>query len=88
MWGFRYSATVIARIMHELGLRMCQIALAEFVAWAGACVTGDEKGQAHTFLDRLFRAMNTDPPETGCRCWTCPAPTPSGTPARRLTERR
>jgi hypothetical protein len=27
--------------------------LAEFVAWAGKNVTGDEKGQAQIFLDRL-----------------------------------
>jgi type II restriction/modification system DNA methylase subunit YeeA len=31
--------------------------LAEFVAWAHAHVTGDEKGQAQIFLDRLFQAF-------------------------------
>jgi len=31
--------------------------LAEFVAWCGKNVTGDEKGQAQIFLDRLFQAF-------------------------------
>ncbi len=31
--------------------------LADFVAWAAAHVTGDEKGQAQIFLDRLFQAF-------------------------------
>ena len=31
--------------------------LAEFVAWAGRHITGDEKGQAQFFLDRLFQAF-------------------------------
>ena len=31
--------------------------LAEFVAWAGRHITGDEKGQAQVFLDRLFQAF-------------------------------
>ena len=31
--------------------------LQEFVAWSAAHVTGDEKGQAQIFLDRLFRAF-------------------------------
>lgn len=31
--------------------------LCEFVAWAKAHVTGDEKGQAQIFLDRLFQAF-------------------------------
>jgi len=30
--------------------------LAEFVAWAQQHITGDEKGQAQIFLDRLFHA--------------------------------
>ena len=30
--------------------------LAEFVAWADKNITGDEKGQAQIFLDRLFQA--------------------------------
>ena len=28
--------------------------LAEFVAWVGANIKGDEKGEAQVFLDRLF----------------------------------
>jgi SAM-dependent methyltransferase len=31
--------------------------LAEFVAWAQQHITGDEKGQAQIFLDRLFQAF-------------------------------
>ncbi len=31
--------------------------LAAFVAWAAAHITGDEKGQAQIFLDRLFQAF-------------------------------
>ena len=31
--------------------------LQEFVAWSGQHITGDEKGQAQIFLDRLFRAF-------------------------------
>jgi hypothetical protein len=31
--------------------------LTEFVAWATANITGDEKGQAQVFLDRLFQAF-------------------------------
>jgi len=32
-------------------------ALSEFVAWTKAHITGDEKGEAQLFLDRLFRAF-------------------------------
>ena len=28
--------------------------LAEFVAWVGANIKGDEKGEAQLFLDRLY----------------------------------
>ena len=31
--------------------------LQEFVAWSAAHITGDEKGQAQIFLDRLFQAF-------------------------------
>ncbi len=31
--------------------------LQEFVDWAAAHVTGDEKGEAQIFLDRLFQAF-------------------------------
>ena len=31
--------------------------LAEFVGWAQHHITGDEKGQAQIFLDRLFQAF-------------------------------
>src|ERR1700676_305396 len=31
--------------------------LAEFTAWAVAHITGDEKGEAQLFLDRLFQAF-------------------------------
>ncbi len=31
--------------------------LAEFVAWCAKHITGDEKGQAQVFLDRLFQAF-------------------------------
>jgi hypothetical protein len=31
--------------------------LAEFVGWAQQLITGDEKGQAQIFLDRLFQAF-------------------------------
>src|SRR4051812_44568363 len=31
--------------------------LADFVQWCAAHITGDEKGQAQIFLDRLFRAF-------------------------------
>ena len=31
--------------------------LADFVGWARKHITGDEKGQAQIFLDRLFQAF-------------------------------
>ncbi len=31
--------------------------LQDFVTWSAAHITGDEKGQAQIFLDRLFRAF-------------------------------
>ena len=31
--------------------------LAEFVAWCQKHITGDEKGEAQIFLDRLFQAF-------------------------------
>src|SRR3972149_5026542 len=31
--------------------------LQSFVDWVSECVTGDERGQAQIFLDRLFRAL-------------------------------
>lgn len=34
--------------------------LQEFVAWAAAHITGDEKGQAQIFLGRLFRAFSRE----------------------------
>ena len=36
--------------------------LAEFVAWCQKNVTGDEKGQAQIFLDRLFQSFG----QLGC----------------------
>ena len=36
--------------------------LAEFTAWCQKNITGDEKGQAQIFLDRLFRAFG----QSGC----------------------
>lgn len=36
--------------------------LSDFVAWTQAHITGDEKGQAHIFLDRLFQACG----QPGC----------------------
>lgn len=36
--------------------------LAEFVAWCTQHITGDEKGQAQIFLDRLFQAFS----QPGC----------------------
>lgn len=33
-------------------------ALSEFVAWTHAHITGDEKGEAQIFLDRLFLAFD------------------------------
>ena len=36
--------------------------LAEFVTWSEKHITGDEKGQAQIFLDRLFQAMG----QPGC----------------------
>ena len=33
--------------------------LAAFTAWAQAHITGDEKGQAQIFLDRLFDAVKS-----------------------------
>jgi hypothetical protein len=38
------------------------IKLAEFVAWCQKNITGDEKGQAQIFLDRLFQAFG----QSGC----------------------
>jgi hypothetical protein len=34
-----------------------QLALQTFVEWCGKHITGDEKGQAQIFLDRLFQAF-------------------------------
>lgn len=31
--------------------------LQEFITWHGKHITGDEKGQAHIYLDRLFQAF-------------------------------
>ena len=31
--------------------------LSDFITWANQHITGDEKGQAQIFLDRLFRAF-------------------------------
>ena len=31
--------------------------LAQFVEWSAKHITGDEKGQARIFLDRLFQAF-------------------------------
>ena len=31
--------------------------LADFVAWCGGHIRGDEKGEAQVFLDHLFRAF-------------------------------
>jgi hypothetical protein len=31
--------------------------LSQFAAWVGHNITGDEKGQAQIFLDRLFQAF-------------------------------
>ena len=36
--------------------------LAEFTAWCEKHITGDEKGQAQIFLDRLFQAFG----QQGC----------------------
>ena len=36
--------------------------LAEFVAWSQKHITGDEKGQAQIFLDRLFQSFG----QPGC----------------------
>src|SRR6266850_1211737 len=36
--------------------------LAEFVSWCAKHITGDEKGQAQIFLDRLFQAFG----QAGC----------------------
>src|SRR2546430_17681062 len=36
--------------------------LAEFVAWSQKHITGDEKGQAQIFLDRLFQSFG----QSGC----------------------
>jgi hypothetical protein len=41
---------------------MNRASLSDFVAWTQAHVTGDEKGQAHIFLDRLFQALG----QRGC----------------------
>jgi hypothetical protein len=36
--------------------------LSEFVGWSQKHITGDEKGQAQIFLDRLFQAFG----QPGC----------------------
>ena len=41
--------------------------LAEFVAWSQKHISGDEKGQAQIFLDRLFLATRaTGAPAASC----------------------
>ena len=43
--------------------------LAEFVTWVGAHITGDEKGEAQIFLDRLFKGFgHAGLKEAGATC--------------------
>jgi hypothetical protein len=42
--------------------------LATFVQWAQAHITGDEKGQAQIFLDRLFIAFGHGGSLMGFEC--------------------
>lgn len=45
------------------------LALAEFVAWCGKHITGDEKGEAQVFLDHLFRGFgHAGIKEAGATC--------------------
>jgi len=43
----------MAAAMHEDRIQN----LTEFVTWVREHITGDEKGEAQVFLDRLFRAF-------------------------------
>jgi len=36
--------------------------LSDFVAWCGKHITGDQKGQAQIFLDRLFQGFGQSRP--------------------------
>ncbi len=36
-----------------------QSRLQDFVAWSAAHITGDEKGEAQIFLERLFQAFGS-----------------------------
>src|ERR1700681_3738022 len=49
----RVTSSPSAPGMHEERKQL----LAEFVAWTAAHITGDEKGEAQIFLDRLFQAF-------------------------------
>jgi hypothetical protein len=68
--------------------------LAEFVEWAAQHITGDEKGEAQIFLDRLFRAFGQKgsldvggTAEMRIRKSTAPGVPPSyGDPAALITD--
>src|SRR5437667_11779120 len=47
----------IQTVTREIATQSRESLLAQFVHWAATHITGDEKGQAQIFLDRLFRAF-------------------------------
>ena len=56
---------MLADTAHGLRYKRCVSntdKLAEFTAWGQKYITGDEKGQAQIFLDRLFQAFG----QSGC----------------------
>ena len=52
------ASDIIARVTTRAAAGQSRESLlADFVTWSAAHITGDEKGQAQIFLDRLFRAF-------------------------------
>jgi hypothetical protein len=49
-------------IPHDIARFHPQGPLSQFTAWCAAHITGDEKGEAQIFLDRLFQAFGHKQP--------------------------
>jgi hypothetical protein len=62
--GLHISACRALYIVHTFCMSEArQQRLADFVAWVRENITGDEKGEAQVFLDRLFQAFG----QKGCK---------------------
>src|SRR5581483_150255 len=54
------SVTGVSPVFQHRPVENLKTYLKEFVAWHEKHITGDEKGQAQIFLDRLFKAFGHD----------------------------